>query len=416
MSQYEEAVVAAMFLEPAFAIPHARRILETRDFTDETCRKMYGTLCDMFDQGVPIDFLTFHHELEMEGIDISVSRISGLSDYVTTAHNIQVHAGFVRDIALRRRMATSFELASRVVEDDMSILDNISEAIVEAQTERRSDVPFKDLVFSSVDRLETAQHGMVGLDTGFPTLDDMSGGLREGHLIILAGRPASGKTSLMLDMVRHISQKHPVGIFSIEMVRDEIVQRLISAQSRIDFHQMRRHNLSGDQWGAISRSVVELQDRRIWIDDFGAPKIGPLCAAAKLWKSVHGIKAVFVDYLQLIHGEGESQQLRITDVAQKLKALAKAICVPVVALSQLNREVEHRPDGKPQLADLRESGSIEQAADLALLIWRPGMYKEGDPTETKILVRKQRGGPEGDIDLIFDREYTSFREAKPWCG
>lgn len=421
---YEEAVIAAMFLEPAHAVPIAVSVLSEPDFTHDRYRTLYNAIRDLYDSGIPIDMITLYRHLESRG---EIEQVGGavalgnLSDYVATARNVATHAAFVKDCAVRRHMALKIDTAKAMIDMETEDIDGITstleQSIVESRSRRTETIPFKNLVQSTVDALTSSVNGITGVPTGFSALDRKTGGFHNGELVILAARPSIGKTALMLDMTRHISRSHYVGILSLEMSQDQLTQRMIAAQGKVNLQRMRDGSLDSSDWAKITKAMGQLEGNKLLINDSGSPTIDQIGAIAGQWKSQHNIRCLFVDYLQLISCPGENRQQQISEISRRLKMIAKNLNIPVVALSQLNRQVEQRADGKPTLSDLRESGAIEQDADIVMMLYRPGRYKDGvDEKQTQLLIEKHRNGATGEIEMVFTKEYTTFHEAEIWEG
>jgi replicative DNA helicase len=269
--------------------------------------------------------------------------------------------------------------------------------------------------FERIDELHREKGKLRGMPTGYVDLDNLLGGLQKSDLVILAARPSMGKTSLALDIMRHVAVnlKAPVGIFSLEMSKDQLVDRLLSSQSDVNLWKIRTGHLNDDDFEKIGQAMGELSEAPIFIDDAAGSNIMEIRTKARRLQSEHGVGLIVVDYLQLMEGRNQENRVQeVSEISRALKLLARELNVPVLALSQLSRGVENRPDKVPQLADLRESGSIEQDADVVMFIYREEMYKGKDarrPHIAEIHIKKHRNGPTGQIDLFFDADKTSFK-------
>jgi replicative DNA helicase len=396
-------------------------------------------MMSLFEKEEPIDAVTLVEELrrrgELDAVEDPVY-ITELTSNITTAANVEYHARIVLEKALMRSLiSASSEVASRAftdTEDALDLLDE-AEAMIFQISERRLKKSFTPIKRALQETFEVLQDihgkhsGITGAPTGFSELDNMTGGFQNSDLIIVAGRPSQGKTAFALSIARnaalHPQKRVGVAIFSIEMSEQQLVIRLLSAEAKVNAHALRTGRLADEKWKNLSRIVGKLAEAKIFIDDTPALSILELRAKARRLKAEHDIGMVIVDYLQLIQGSksAESREREISMISRSLKALAKELNIPVVALSQLNRAVENRPDRRPLLADLRESGAIEQDADVVLFVHRPETYgiqeiKDDElgtvPSEgmAEIIIGKQRNGPTGIVRLAFVKEYAGFEK------
>lgn len=330
---------------------------------------------------------------------------------------------------MRRLIETSTEVISSAYSETENVLGLLDEAesrifkIAEARL-KKSSTPIKKALHETFELLQGihGQHsGVTGVPTGFTLLDDMTGGFQKSDLIIIAGRPSQGKTAFALSIARnaalHTKKPTPVAIFSIEMSETQLVIRLLSSEAGVDAHQLRTGRLPDSEWTKLSRVVGRLAEAKVYIDDTAALGILELRAKARRLKAEHNIGMIIVDYLQLMQGpkDIESREKEIAMISRSLKGLAKELSIPVIALSQLNRAVEARSDKRPLLADLRESGAIEQDADVVIFVHRPETYETREERKielegkAEIIIGKQRNGPTGIVELAFIKEYASFR-------
>lgn len=425
----EMAVLGAMLLEKE-AIARALEVIDDAVFYKPAHQKIFAAMIALFERGEPVDLLTLIEELRRRG-DLEKTGgeyyLTELTGKVTSAANVEYHAHIVLEKALMRQLITSSSEVMRRAftdsEDALDLLDEAEQRIFQISEQRlkKTFVPMSEAVHQTMELLESihGKHsGITGVPSGFSELDNYTGGFQKSDLIIVAGRPSQGKTALVLSIARNASVLHnyTIGFFSLEMSTQQLVMRLICAEARVDAHSVRTGRLPEDEWRKLSTSVGRLYKAKMFIDDTPALGILELRAKARRLKAEHNVGLIIVDYLQLMQGpkNAQSREQEISMISRSLKALAKEIGVPVVALSQLNRAVEARSDKRPLLADLRESGAIEQDADVVLFVHRPEMYgietEEGQPTAgiAEIIVGKQRNGPTGKARLTFVKHYARF--------
>jgi len=405
-------------------------ILDTPDFY----RPAHGTIFDgvraLFVAGDPTDPVALAANLIARG---DLERVGGtpyLSKCIETvpvAANAGYYAGIVRDLAVRRRIReTAIRLAQRVEDPQVSLTDLCSAAqedvfAATSPRHRQAEVTFGQGIAATLDAIEAAgnQPGLVGMPTWIGDLNRITGGLRPGQLVIVAGRPAMGKSVFGLDQIRLTGIHHgkPCQLFSLEMTREEIFQRTIAAELSLPFERVRDGRLAQPEWDAILEWAGRAAEAPIWVDDNSAVDIGYIRTVARQRAATSGLALVVVDYLQLMATPGrrsESRQQEVADMSRGLKLLAKELNCPVIAASQLNRESEKRQDKRPYLADLRESGSVEQDADIVILLHRPDYYDQYDrPREADFIIAKQRNGPTGDIAVFADLGHMRFRDLAP---
>ena len=436
----EMAVLGAMLLEKG-AIAKVIEILDDSSFYKPAHQRIFAGMIALFERSEPVDLITLIEELRRRG---ELEKIGGeyylteLTTRVTTAANVEYHSHIVLEKALMRQLiASSSEVATRAynaTEDPLDLLDEAEQKIFQISEQRmkKSFISMNTAVHSTMELLESihGKHsGVTGVPSGFTELDNYTGGFQKSDLIIVAGRPSQGKTALVLSVARNASILHdiPVGFFSLEMSSQQLVLRLICAEARVDAHSVRTGRLPEDEWRKLSTSVGKLYKAKIFIDDTPALTALEIRAKARRLKAEHNIGAIIVDYLQLMQGPKnvQSREQEISTISRSLKALAKELNIPVIALSQLNRALEQRGDKRPVLADLRESGAIEQDADVVLFVHRPEMFgididpETKEPTEglAELIIGKQRNGPTGAVRLAFVKQYarfenlTRFREA-----
>jgi len=426
----EMAVLGAMLIEKD-AIAKALEVLDDTAFYKPAHQQIFAAMIGLFERSEPVDLITLMEELrrraQLEKIGGEVY-LTDLTTKVTSSANIEFHAHIVLEKALMRQLIhSSSDVINRAyheTEDALDLLDQAEQRIFQISEQRmkKSFVSMNTAVHSTMEMLESihGKHsGITGVPAGFTELDNITGGFQKSDLIIVAGRPSQGKTALVLSIARNASVMHnvPIGFFSLEMSTQQLVMRLICAEARVDAHSVRTGRLPEDEWRKLSTSVGRLYKAKIFIDDTPALGILELRGKARRLKAEHNAGLIVVDYLQLMQGprNAQSREQEISAISRSLKALSKELGVPVLALSQLNRAVEARGDKRPVLADLRESGAIEQDADVVLFVHRPEMYgidkdEDGNSTEgmSEIIIGKQRNGPTGSVRLAFIKQYARF--------
>ncbi len=433
----ESQVLGAMLLERE-AISKVIEVLDEDAFHADYHRKIYQAIIAMFERSEPVDTITLAEELRRRGhLDLIGGEpyLAELSMNVTSGANVEYHARIVLEKSLMRALITaSSNVASRAyspTEDAFELLDESEQAIFTISEKRlkRSFTSMHTAVHDTLEMLESihGKHGGVtGVPTGFRDLDSLTGGWQNSELIIIAGRPSSGKTSFALSLARnaalHSEKPTGVGIFSLEMSTNQLVMRLLCAEAKVDAHAVRTGRLPEEEWKRLSISAGRLTNAQIFVDDTASLGILELRAKARRLKVERNIGLVIVDYLQLMQGPktAENREKEISAISRSLKALAKELTIPVIALSQLSRAVESRTDRRPILSDLRESGAIEQDADVVAFVHRPEMYldpntEEGQASQghADIIVGKQRNGPIDDVKLAFVHRYARFENLAP---
>ncbi len=435
----EMAVLGAMLLDKG-AIARAIEILDDSSFYKPAHQRIFAGMVALFEKSEPVDLITLVEELRRRA---ELDKIGGeyylteLTTRVTTAANVEYHAHIVLEKALMRQLiSSSSEVVGRAyseTEDALDLLDEAEQKIFQISEQRmkKSFISMNTAVHQTMEMLESihGKHsGVTGVPSGYTELDNYTGGFQNSDLIIVAGRPSQGKTALVLSIARNASIFHevPVAFFSLEMSNQQLVLRLICAEARVDAQSVRTGRLPEDEWRKLSTSIGKLYKAKIFIDDTPALTALEIRAKARRLKVEHNVGLIIVDYLQLMQGpkNAQSREQEISSISRSLKALAKELNIPVIALSQLNRAVEMRGDKRPVLADLRESGAIEQDADVVLFVHRPEMFginvdENNEPTEgmAEIIIGKQRNGPTGSARLAFIKQYarfenlTRFREA-----
>jgi replicative DNA helicase len=425
----EQSVLGGILIENE-AINRVTEILDADDFYREAHRKIFNALINLSERDEPADLITLTNELrkidELDSVG-GASYLASLIDSVPTAANIQYYARIVKEKAiLRKLIQTSTEIITQSYEDrgDVEVfLDEAERSIFEISEKRvrPSFYPIREIVkesFATIEKLFKKKEAVTGVPSGFKELDRMTAGFQPSDLIIIAGRPSMGKTAFCLDIAEYaaIDNKIPVAIFSLEMSKEQLVIRMLCSQAHVEGTRLRTGYLNESDWPKLTIAAGSLSESPIYIDDTAALSVLEMRAKARRLKADHGLGMVIVDYLQLMKGRArvESRQQEISEISRSLKALAKELNIPVIAVSQLSRKTEERTGNRPQLSDLRESGAIEQDADLILFIYRDEVYNR-DPDNpnrgtAEVIIGKQRNGPIGKIDLAFLDKFTTFKD------
>ena len=421
----EESVLGAMLLSEA-SISDVLERLRSEDFYRPAHRRIFECVVALFGRGEAVDSVTVAEELRRAG---ALDEVGGkpylfhLVNSVPAASNASYYARIVEETALLRRMIEATQQAAAMAfesaEDVDHIVDQVEQLIFSVAQKRLGDrfAHIRDLLHEHLEQVEALQlrgASVTGVPTGFIDLDNLTSGLQPSNLVIVAARPSFGKTSFALNIAQQAATEHavPVAIFSLEMSKMELVQRLVCAEALVDVQKLRTGNLSDQDWSRLATAVGRLADAPIYIDDTEAVTVLEIRAKARRLKQKHGLGLVIVDYLQLMSGprRSENRQQEISEISRSLKILARELEVPVIAVSQLSRAVEARQDKRPMLADLRESGAIEQDADLVLFIYRDEVYNPDSPDKgtVEVLLSKHRNGPVGRLKLTFLQNYTKF--------
>ncbi len=423
----EQSVLGAMIISRD-AIAEASQYLTEADFYREAHRIAFSTMIDIFNRNEPVDLITVTEQLrktnQLEKVG-GITFLTSLANSVPTAANMSYHAKIVKEKAqLRSLINTATTIASMGYEDDEdvdTVLDKSEKMILDVASNRTVGdfIPIKTILldtFSKIEQMHEAKGGITGLATGFKDLDRLTSGLQPSDLILIAARPSMGKTAFTLNIAANaaVRKKESVAFFSLEMSKEQLVQRMLCSEGAIDSQRMRTGGLLDDDWQRLISAADRLSSAPIFIDDTPGITIMELRSKARRLKLEKGLSLIVIDYLQLMQGrnvgKGDNRQQEISEISRSLKALARELNVPVVALSQLSRSVESRQIKKPMLSDLRESGSLEQDADIVMFLYREDYY---DPdTENKnitdVIIAKHRNGPVDTIQLYFQKEFTRF--------
>jgi len=421
----EQSVLGSMIIDKE-AIYTAAELLVEQDFYGTAHQKIFDAIISLSEKGEPVDLVTLSEELQRKQCLEEVggrAYLVTLANAVPTAANVQYHSNIVREKSILRSL---IQAATSIVTRSYEAPDSVDEFLDEAEQiifeigrrgKHQGFAPLKEVLVQAFDRIEKLydeKKGVTGLATGFKDLDRLCSGLQNSDLVVIAARPSMGKTTLALNMTQQIAvnEKRPTAFFSMEMSKEQLAQRLLCAEAQIDAQNMRRGFLSQDEWQKLTRAVGPLSESPLYIDDTASLSVMEVRTKARRLKAEKGLEAVFVDYLQLMRGysRAESRQQELSEISRALKALAKELNVPVVALSQLSRAVEKRPDRRPILSDLMESGGIEANADLVMFIYRESYYnRDSDKGNVaEINIAKQRNGPTGLVELYFLDRYTKF--------
>ena len=426
----EKSVIGSMIMDRE-AILAAAEILRGEDFYQSQYGIIFDTIVELCNEGRPVDLVTLQERLREKGLPEEISDMEyarDLLDAVPTSANIRYYAQIVGDKALLRRLIK----ACGEVSDSCYLQQEGTDAILETSEKKmfelfqRKDVsdyvPIRQIVLNVVDNIEKAsrtQGNVTGLATGFVDLDYKTSGFQPSDLILIAARPSMGKTAFALNIARHMAFKGgaTVAIFSLEMSKEQLVSRMLSMESRVDSQSLRTGDLRDEDWTKLVEGADVIGRSNLIIDDTPGITVAALRSKCRKYKLEHDLGIIFIDYLQLMSGSGrggDSRQQEISDISRALKAVARELQVPVVALSQLSRAVEQRPNHRPMLSDLRESGAIEQDADVVMFIYRDDYYNKD--TEKKniaeIQIAKQRNGPIGMVNLVWMPQYTQFVNLK----
>lgn len=421
----EQSVIGSMLMDTE-AILAASEILTSEDFYQKQYGILFDAMVELYNNGKPVDLVTLQDCLKQKDVPPEIADLEFARDILDTIYistNVRHYAKIVRDKALLRNLIrTNEDLANACYagkESAEDILADTEKRIFDIIQQNTSGdfVPIKDIVLNALDRIEQASKikgNVTGIPTGFIDLDYKTAGFQPSDLILIAARPSMGKTALVLNIAQHMAFREniSVAIFSLEMSKEQLVNRLLSLESRVDSQAIRTGNLSDEDWGKLIEGAGVIGQSNLIIDDTPGISIMELRSKCRKYKLEHNLGIIIIDYLQLMTGSRhpESRQQEISDISRSLKAIARELNVPVVALSQLSRAVEQRPDHRPMLSDLRESGAIEQDADVVMFIYRDDYYNKDSstPNVAEIILAKQRNGAIGTIELAWLPQYTKF--------
>lgn len=421
----EQSVLGAMLLERE-AIFRVMEFLKPEDFYRDNHRIIFEIILELAETGQPVDLITVTNLLrdkgELEKIG-GVTYVATLANLVPTAANAEYYARIVEEKALSRALiSVTTRISARGYEGSENpdeLLDDAERSIIELAQRRSTDgfIPIKDVLIRTFEDLEQVYNNrgkIAGVPTGFIELDKITNGFQPGDLAILAARPSMGKTAfaILCGQYAALKQQIPVAIFSLEMTKEQLVQRMLCSEAMVDAHKVRTGNIADEDWSKLSEAARHLSRAPIYLDDTGAATVREVRSKCRRLKVEKGLGLVVIDYLQLMSGgkRVENRQQEIADISRKLKGLAKELHVPILALSQLSRAVESRTDKRPMMSDLRDSGSIEQDADIVMFIYRDDYYNPDSEKKgiAEIIIAKQRNGSVGIVELGFFKEFVKF--------
>ncbi|PJJ30009.1 replicative DNA helicase [Lacrimispora celerecrescens] len=422
----EQSVIGSMLMDRD-AIITASEIVTAGDFYQHQYGIMFEAMLELFNENLPVDLVTLQNRLKVKDVPPEVSSLDFVRDIITTvptSANIKSYANIVRDKAvLRRLIKVNEEIANTCYagKEPLETIMAVTEKTIFDLLQNRSSgdfVPIRQVAMNVLEKIEEAsknQGTVTGIPTGFIDLDYKTSGLQPSDFVLIAARPSMGKTAFVLNLVDHIAVKKglPCMVFSLEMSKEQLVNRMLAMESNVDSQKLRTGTLSDSDWDAVVEGIGVIGNSKLIIDDTPGISIGELRSKCRKMKLEYGLSVVIIDYLQLMSGSGkggDNRQQEISEISRSLKALAREMNAPVIALSQLSRACETRPDHRPMLSDLRESGAIEQDADVVMFLYRDDYYnKDTDmPNIAEVIIAKQRNGPIGTINLAWRPEYTKF--------
>lgn len=431
----EQAVLGGMLIERE-AISKVAEFLRSEDFYREAHRLIFGAMQELFNKNEPVDLVTVTEylrksdKLENAG---GIAYITSLANSVPTAANIIYHGKIVEEKSLLRQLINSATniagMGYEASEEVANILDKAEKMILEVSGRKIGGdfTPIKSIIFDAfgkIEQLYASKGGITGLASGFKDLDRLTSGLQASDLILVAARPSMGKTAFTLNIASNVAirEKQAVAFFSLEMSKEQLVQRMLCAEASIDSQRLRIGELEDRDWSKLISAADRLSSAPIFIDDTAGITVMEMRSKARRLKIEHDLKLIIIDYLQLMQGSGgkggENRQQEISEISRSLKALAREINVPVIALSQLSRSVESRQVKKPMLSDLRESGSLEQDADIVAFLYREDYYNPDTENKniTEVIIAKHRNGPVDTVQLFFHKQFTKFSDLSRMQG
>lgn len=432
----EQSVIGSMIIDRE-AIVVASEIVNAEDFYNRSYGTLFETMIELNDEGSPVDLVTLQNRLKEKDVPPEVCSLEFVRDLITsvpTSANIKYYANIVAEKAtLRKLIRLNEEIANTCYAGKESlefILEDTEKRVFQLVQKRNTGdfVPIRQVVMNAMEKIEAAakNHGSVtGIPTGFRDLDYRTAGMQPSDLVLIAARPSMGKTAFVLNIAQHVAfkQNKSVAIFSLEMSKEQLVNRMFSLESSVDAQKLRVGQLNDQEWERLIESAGVIGRSNLIIDDTPGISISELRSKCRKFKLEHNLSMIIIDYLQLMSGSGrsDSRQQEISDISRSLKSVARELSVPVLALSQLSRAVEQRPDHRPMLSDLRESGAIEQDADVVMFIYRDDYYNHDTDKKgvSEIIIAKQRNGPIGTIELAWLPEYTKFanlEHSRPYEG
>ena len=421
----EQSVIGAMIIDRD-AISIASEIVYPDDFYNKQYGILFSTMIELNDEGKPVDLITLQDRLKEKDVPPEVSSLEFIRDIITavpTSANVRYYAGIVAEKStLRKLIRLSGEIENNCYASKDSlevILDDTEKRVFELVQKRNTQdlVPIRQVVMNAVNRIEQVSKNkgdITGIPTGFIDLDRMTSGMQPADLVLIAARPSMGKTAFVLNIAQHVAFKKDkaVAVFSLEMSKEQLVNRMFALEATVDAQKLRNGNLDDREWDKLAEAAGRIGKSKLIIDDTPGISVQEMRSKCRKIKLEMGLDMIIIDYLQLMssNGKSESRQQEISEISRSLKALAREMSVPVMALSQLSRAVEQRQDKRPMMSDLRESGAIEQDADVIMFIYRDDYYnKDTDkPNVAEIIIGKQRNGPVGTVELAWLNQYTRF--------
>ena len=421
----EQSVIGSMMIDKD-AIMAASELITGEDFYNKQYGVVFETMVELHDNGKPVDLITLQDKLKEKDVPSEVSSLEFVRDIITavpTSANIKHYANIVAEKSILRKMIRLNEEIENLCysgkESMEFILEDAEKRIFDLVQKRNSGefVPIRQVVMNALKKIEAASKTtgrVTGIATGFYDLDFKTSGMQPADLVLIAARPSMGKTAFVLNIAQHVAFRlnETVAIFSLEMSKEQLVNRMFSLESNVDAQNLRNGTLSDMEWEKLIESAGVIGKSNLIIDDTAGISISELRSKCRKFKLEHNLKMIIIDYLQLMSGSGrsESRQQEISEISRSLKSLARELNVPVLALSQLSRAVEQRPDKRPMMSDLRESGAIEQDADVIMFIYRDDYYNKDSEKKgiSEIIIGKQRNGPIGTVELVWLPEYTKF--------
>ena len=423
----EQSVIGSMIMDKD-AIMTANEMLLSEDFYHQQYGILFDTMVELYNAGLPVDLVTLQNKLKEKNVPPEVSSLEYVRDLITavpTSANIKYYAKIVKDNAIRRKMIKLMQEIENECYAGQEAVDVVMDetekkvfTLLQSRGSGGDFVPIRQVVMNALEKIENSAKSdgnVTGIPTGFRDLDYRTAGLQPSDLVLIAARPSMGKTAFVLNIAQHVAFKENMctAIFSLEMSKEQLVNRLFSLESHVDAQLLRTGNLSDTDWEKLIEGAGVIGNSSLIIDDTPGISIAEMRSKCRKYKLEHDLKLIIIDYLQLMSGSGksgESRQQEISDISRSLKGLARELSVPVIALSQLSRAVEQRPDHRPMLSDLRESGAIEQDADVVMFIYRDDYYNHDsdDKGVSEIIIAKQRNGPIGTVKLAWLPEYTKF--------
>lgn len=423
----EQSVIGSMIMDKD-AILTAMEMLLGDDFYYRQYGVLFEAMIELYGAGLPVDLITLQNRLKEKDVPEEIASLDYVRDLITavpTSANVKYYAKIVKDHALRRRLIKLNEeienecyLGRESIDTVMDMTEKKVFDLISARGGGSDYVPIRQVVMNALEKIENsakASGNVTGIPTGFIDLDYRTAGLQPSDLILIAARPSMGKTAFALNIAQYTAFHEDLctAIFSLEMSKEQLVNRLFSLESHVDAQALRTGNLSDSDWEKLIEGAGVIGNSKLIIDDTPGISISELRSKCRKYKLEHNLKLVIIDYLQLMSGSGrssDSRQQEISEISRSLKALARELSIPVIALSQLSRAVEQRPDHRPMLSDLRESGAIEQDADVVMFIYRDDYYNHDSDMKgiSEIIIAKQRNGPIGTINLVWLPQYTKF--------